>query len=191
MRRSLVFVVAVTMFLAVVGVPSVGAAKPEVIDEFEFMDGPYPWRDLSGEVVTCKDGAWNPGGVDSDFTVLHSIVGSVVHTHTTIRNGAAEKHQTWVSGTDYLTNSGDDSKVASGDFNVMDLQFVDLATGEETPLKIHGLGWHVVAPGFGTVFIEAGTLTLDFSLPGDPFVSFTGTSDVGAFEYDAVCEALS
>lgn len=190
MRRGGILLVVTALLVGVIGLPGASAAKPEVVDEFEFTDGPYPWEDLAGDVISCKDGARSFDEAP-DFTVLHQLFGEGVHKHSLIKGGDVLKHQTWIGGTDYLINS-ETGEMVTGKWHNTDMI---LTTPDEeevfSTLTIQGLLWHIVAPGYGTVFIEAGQLVLDFSLPGDPFVAFHGRSDVGSFEYDAVCAALS
>lgn len=188
MRKLLVVAVGVGLLVGLVASP-VLADKPEVVFEIDFADGPYPWSDLADEVIRCKDGVRHFGD-DADFTVLHQIAGHFEDKHFLIKGGTVVRHEGSVSGTDYLINSEDESKMITGKFHTKNQQYS--APGEQPDgALIRGLDWHMVAPGFGTVFIQAGRLELDFTLPGDPFVSFSGRSDLGAFEYDAVCEALS
>lgn len=190
MRRPVVMMVVVALLVGAVGVPAAGAAKPEVVDEFSGHFGPYPWEDLAGDVISCKDGVrWF--GENPDFIVLHELFVEGVHKHSLIKGGDVMKHQTWVGGTDYLINS-ETGDMVTGKWHNTDMVLTTADEEEDlTPLTIQGLLWHIVAPGYGTVFLEAGQLVLDFSLPGDPFVAFHGRSDVGAFAYDAVCAALS
>ncbi len=189
MKRVVMSLVVVALFLGVVGLPGAGAAKPDEFP-FDFAAGPYPWEDLSGAEIACKDGA-RSFDADPDFIVLHQIMGEGLHRHFATKGGNVIKHQTAVGGTDYLINS-ETGEAISGRFHVTDME---RTTPDEQPLSelaIHGLHWHLVVPGHGTVFLEAGTLTFDFSLlPDDPFVSFNGRSDVGAFAFDGVCAALS
>ncbi len=189
LKRIIVLMAVTSMFVGVVGPPGAGAAKPDEFP-FEFADGPYPWDDLTGAEIACKDGV-RSFEADPDFIVLHQVMGEGVHKHFLTKGGEVVKHQTWIGGTDYLINS-ETGEAISGHFNVMDIERTTLDVEPLSEFSVHGLGWHVVVPGYGTVFLEAGTLTLDFSLlPDNPFVSFNGRSDLGAFEYDAVCASLS
>ena len=190
MRRSGVLLVVTALLVGVIGLPGASAAKPEVVDEFSGNFGPYPWEDLAGDVISCKDGVrWF--GEAPDFTVLHQLYVEGVHKHSLIQGGDVMKHQTWVGGTDYLINS-ETEEMITGKWHNTDMHLTTPDEEEDlTRTTIRGLLWHIVVPGYGTVFIEAGQLVLDFRLPGDPFVAFNGRSDVGAFEYDAVCAALS
>jgi hypothetical protein len=190
MRKFLIVAVAAGLLVGLVATP-VSAAKPEVVVEFEFEDGPYPWGDLNDEPIACKDGE-RDFGTEPDFTVLHQISGKFVEKQFLIQGGQVLRHQGSVGGTDYLINSEEPSKMITGKFHTKGM--FNTAPGEEDPtdvIAVVGPDWHMVAPGFGTVFIAAGRLVLDFSLPGDPFVSFSGRNDFGNSEYDAVCEALS
>ncbi len=191
MRRNVVLLLVTALFVGVIGVPGAGAVKPEVYNEFAFEVGPYPWEDLAGDVISCKDGVrWF--GADPDFTVLHKLYVEGVHKHSLIKGGDVLKHQTWVGGTDYLINSATD-EMLSGKWHVTDMHLSDPDETEDlSRTTIRGLHWHIVVPGYGTVFLEAGQLVFDFRLlPDDPFVAFNGRSDVGAFAHDAVCAALS
>ncbi len=191
MRRLLVLVVAITVFLALGGLPNAAAMKdpgPDqfVVDEIHDVFGPFP-------IFGCKDGAahFEP---DADFEVMYSGEFHLVHTHQPVGNGDVEKHQTWVWGVDTFTNSEDPSKVASGKFGTSDVGHLEGHEEEEEGIiRIHGLFWHVTAPGFGVVIKEAGIVTLDLSLPGDPFVSFKGVSnlDFGGETENAICAALT
>ncbi len=81
--------------------------------------------------------------------------------------------------------------MVSGKWGQSDVSITPEGEGEGL-LRIHGVLWHLVAPGFGTVFQETGQLTLDLTLlPEDPFVSFTGKSDWGDFDFEDLCAALS
>lgn len=189
MRRSSVFAV-VTSLVLLLGVPGAGAVPPEV-DEFgPFVFGPDLWFDINGEPVACKDGVRHHGA-DADFYILQQTEVEGTHKHFVTKGGAVIKHQTWVGGTDWLINSADESKYVMGDWHVTDFERTTRFGEPLGQFTVRGLGWHIVAPGHGSIFMEAGQLVLDFSLPGDPFVAFHGKSDFGAQEYDAVCAALS
>ena len=101
------------------------------------------------------------------------------------------QHKTWVSGEDRVWRADDPTKMVSGKFRATDNAILTEAE-DEGIVKIHGVNWHLKAPGFGTVFQETGQVTLDLSLlPDDPFVSFTGKSDWETGSFDDLCAALS
>jgi hypothetical protein len=191
MRKFLIVAVAAGLLVGLVATP-VSAAKPEVVLELEFEDS-YPWSDLIGDPIACKDGERYFGTEpEPDFYVVHQISGKLVEKQFLIKGGEVLRHQGSIRGTDYLINSEETSKMITGKFHTKAM--FNTAPGEEAPTDVItsvGPDWHMVAPGFGAVFVTAGRLVLDFSLPGEPFVSFSGRDDWGNFEYDAVCEALS
>lgn len=191
MRRSFAVVPAFTALLALTGSSAVAMKAPGpdqfVVDEIHDVFGPFP-------VGSCKDGVPHEGP-DADFLVMYSGEFHLVHTHQPVGKSGVVKHQTWVWGVDTFTNSEDPSKVATGTFGSSDVGHLRGDEGEETGIvRIHGLFWHVVAPGFGVILKEAGIITLDLDrLPDDPFVSFKGVSnlDFGGETDRLVCAALS
>lgn len=191
MRRYAVLLIVMGLLL-VIGVPGAGAAQPEIEEFGPFEFGPEPWRDINGDRVECKDGVRHTGGEGADFAVLHSGSIQGVHKHFAVKGGELIKHQTWVGGTDWLHNSEDNSKVLTGSWHVTDMERTTLAGEPVGALKAQGQHWHITVPGYGTVFLEAGQIVLDFSLlPNNPFVRFNGRTDVGSSTFDAVCAALS
>ncbi len=171
MRRVLVLAVAMAVMLAL-AVPAALAVPPEVEIEFETTFGPDPFIPFCG----------------FDLLIEENI--SVRHVHHVVGGGLVQ-HKTWVSGEDRVWRADDPTKMVSGKFSFTDNAILTEAE-DEGIVKIHGVNWHLKAPGFGTVFQETGQVTLDLSLlPGDPFVSFTGKSDWETGSFDDLCAALS
>lgn len=171
MRRVLVLAVAMAVMLAL-AVPAALAAPPVVEFEFEDTFGPDPLPPFCG------------------FDLLIETDISVRHVHHDVGDGLVQ-HKTWVSGEDRVWRADDPTKMVSGKFRVTDNAILSEAQ-DEGIVRIHGVNLHLKAPGFGTVFQETGQVTLDLSLlPDDPFVSFTGKSDLETGSFDDLCAALS
>ena len=172
MPRSRLAIVLVALGLVAMLAPTASAGPPEVVDEFEASFGPDPFVPFCG------------------FDLLIETDVSVRHVHHDIGRDRVI-HQTWVDGVDRVYRADDPSRMVSGSFRNSDIETTDDHDAGGI-LRIHGVLWHLQAPGAGTVFHESGQLTLDFSLlPEDPFVSFTGRSDWGSESFDALCAALS
>lgn len=172
MRRLRVLIGFVAVAIMASVVPVASAAPPEVEYEFEETFGPDPFIPFCG------------------FELLVQTEISVRHVHHDIGRGLI-RHQTWVDGVDTVWRADDPSKMVSGRFRVTDIANLPEAE-DEGIVRIHGVHWHLMAPGFGTVFQETGQVTLDLSLlPDDPFVSFTGRSDWATGSFDDLCAALS
>lgn len=172
MKRSMTIVAVVALVFSVVIAPATLAGPPEVVDEFETTFGPDPFIPFCG------------------FDLLIETDISVRHVHHEIGRDRVQ-HKTWVGGEDRVYRADDPSKMVSGKWGQTDISITPEGE-DEGLLRIHGVLWHLVAPGFGTVFQETGQLTLDLTLlPDDPFVSFTGKSDWATGSFDDLCAALS
>ncbi len=172
MKRSVVVMAAVGVMLLAVIAPGALADPPEVVDEFEATFGPDPFIPFCG------------------FELLIETDISVRHVHHDVGRDLVQ-HKTWVGGEDRVWRADDPTKMVSGKWGITDVALLPEAE-DEGIIRIHGVHWHLVAPGFGTVFQETGQATLDLSLlPDDPFVSFTGKSDWATGSFDDLCAALS
>ena len=195
MRRLLVLVVVLAVFLALVGLPAATAMKNPGPKNSEWIDseihdvyGPFP-------IFSCTDGRPGPPDApDSDFIVELSGEFHDVHAHQPIGNGDVVKHQTWTWGVDTFTNSEDDSKFASGKFNTSDVGHLSGDEEEEEgTIRVHGAFWHVMAPGYGPVILQVGILTIKLAPPAEPEFSFKGNDDLrpGPGTDPMLCAALS
>jgi hypothetical protein len=172
MRRSRVLIGLTLIALIAFGAPTASAGAPEVEYEFEETFGPDPFIPFCG------------------FELLITTEVSVRHVHHDVGRDLVQ-HLTWVEGVDTVWRVDDPEKMVSGRFRATDSAILNRAE-DEGIVRIHGVHWHLAVPGLGTVFHEAGQVTLDLSLlPEDPFVSFTGRSDWASGSFDDLCAALS
>ncbi len=172
MKTSRFVLFTAVLSLIALAAPAASAGPPEVVEEFETTFGPDPFIPFCG------------------FDLMIQTDISVRHVHHELGNGLVQ-HKTWVDGVDTVWRADDPTKMVSGKFGVTDNAILN-ADETEGIVKIHGVFWHLKAPGMGTVFQETGQVTLDLSLlPDDPFVSFTGKSDWATGDFDDLCAALS
>jgi len=152
---------ALIMLASVVGIAQASADAPVVrekfVDTFEFFNEDYS----AGCGVNVESSGTVKGQFNmfADGTLRVHENGTIIHTNTATGD---EVYETWAA-----TFLVDASESMDGDVLTID----ETVTANGLPIKFS-------AKGVGTIVRDAGTLTfhntivLDFSLPGDPLVSF-------------------